>query len=210
MNVLIVYLQPKDGLEKIREELRKIPCDKIILKYFPYPDVYRIALQAIRANTKYSHILWLQNDILLTKEDYFKMCESLNTSGGAILGASMNVDLSPKGLELCAFTDEPFIFSERGGFILDDPPYVKKGKHNGIITVFHNGGPFICSREFYLKYPLKGFENTGYNADLCHGIELASNEIKYFLDTNINLKHFRYAGKMMVGRKEPKIEYECY
>ena len=77
MNVCIIYLQPKDGLELILEELEKIPCDKKILRYFPYPWVYQAANDFIKRNPRYTHFVWLQNDIILTKDDFFCLCEAI-------------------------------------------------------------------------------------------------------------------------------------
>ena len=202
MNPLLIYLQPKDGLEHIRNRLLNIPCDKLILKYFPYPDVYNIAKKTILEHPEYTHIIWLQNDIVLNKDEYEKLVSSFLSTGEAILGASMNVDLSKEGIELCAFTIRPFEKTP-SGYV----PFVKKGVYEGLVKVFHNGGVFICTREFYLKYPLTGYGKSGYNADIKQGSEIFKDKINYFVDCDIHLKHLRFEGEMMVGKKEPGVEF---
>jgi len=208
MKPLLVYLKPKDNIPQVEEAVKDITCDKLILKYFPYPEVYRTAHRMISQLKEYTHIIWLQNDIVLNYLDYARLCHRIQQYNFDILGCAMNVDLSPEGMNLLAYTKEPFLFDEKRGFIDKDPPYVKRGTDKGTIPIFHNGGVFICKRDFYLKYPLKGFPNTGYNADLCHGIELNANNELYLLDSDITLLHLRYKGDMMVGRKPRELLLE--
>ena len=205
MNVLLIYLQPKDGLGHIRNQLIDIPCDKLILKYFPYPTVYKVASDTIKKHSEYSHILWIQNDIVFNKEHYFKLCESFQSTGENILGCSMNVDLTPEGKELCAFTVRPFEKTP-AGYI----PFVKKGVYEGKVKVYHNGGVFLCTREFFNQFPLKGFGKSGYNADIEQGSKIFKAGKNYLVDTSIHLEHQRYRGIMQVGIKEPEIEIIKY
>lgn len=208
MNPLIIYLQPKDGLKEVEDELKKIQCDILKLKYFPYPEVYRIALTTIKAHPEYDFIVWVQNDIVLTCTGFEQLKRGLESTQAAILGAVMNVDLSPKGINLLAYTVDTFVFEKNQiGFISKDPPYVKKGRFEGLTKVFHNGGVFITSREFYLKFPLTGMGKGGYNADIKQGLEIHKAGFNYWVDNNINLKHLRYQGKMQVGRKIPQVEF---
>lgn len=199
MKILLIYLKPKDGLEKVDEELAKIKCDKLILKYFPYPTVYRIALRTIIEHSEYSHLFWMQNDIVLTKEIYEKMALEIESRELPILGASMNVDLSPDGKAKSAYTTRPFEGNK--------PPYVRIGENMGLIKVFHNGGVFIAKREFFIRFPLKGMGKAGYNADILQGREIWESEFDYYLNADIHLTHLRFMGSMQVGIKEPEIEF---
>ena len=210
MNPLLIYLKPKDGLNEVEKELKKIPCDRLTLKYFRYPNVYRIAHKTITNHPEYDYIIWLQNDIILKREDYFKLCEGIKETGGAILGASMNVDLSPKGLNLCAYSKKEFYSPGSYKYAKNEPPYVPKGEDKGIIKVFHNGGVFIAERDLLVQHPLRGMGKSGFNADILHGWELRNNGINYYLDTRIHLKHLRYQGDMMVGKKPPEVEIVRY
>ena len=211
MKTLIVYLKPKDDLDQVENQLNKIPCDKLILSYFPYPQVYKEALKQIKKLTDYEFIVWVQNDIVLTCTGFEQLRRGIVSTQAAILGAVMNVDLSPKGLKLLAYTVETFVIDKnRIGFISKDPPYVRKGQYEGLTKVFHNGGVFICKREFYLKHPLTGMGTGGYNADLKHGLEIHNAGFNYWVDNNIILKHLRYAGKMQVHKKNPKVELIKY
>ena len=199
MNVLLIYLQPKD-IPEVLDELKKIPVDQVHLKYFPYPEVYKIAMNIIKKYPRYDFIFWLQNDIVLNKEYFFQMCEDIKTNNFDILGCSMNVDLTSKGFEKCAYTMEKY-HNEK------DPPYVDLGDHTGIISVFHNGGPFICKREILINQPLRGSDKGGYNADYYHGLDLDKAGIPYFLDADIQLKHLRYVGVMQVGKKQKETKF---
>jgi len=183
----------------VDEELAKIKCDKLVLKYFRYPDPYRIALRTIIEHSEYSHLFWLQNDIILTKTAFEKMALEIESRELPILGASINVDLSAFGKTKCAFTTVPFEGT--------NPPYTDKGVNKGTIKVFHNGGVFIAKREFYIKFPLKGMGKAGYNADILQGREIWESEFDYYLNADIHLTHLRFMGSMQVGIKEPEIEF---
>ena len=211
MRCLLIYLKPKDELYEVDEALKEIPCDKLILKYFPYPTVYKIAMKTIKEHEEYSHIIWIQNDIVFTKEAFNRLTRGVQRNSLTILGASMNVDLSPNGLSKCAFTTKKFDFdSGYMGFIGSKIPYAKHGEYTGIIRVYHNGGPFIAEREFFLKFPLRGFGKSGYNADIEQGQNIYREGFDYFLDADLHLKHLRYLGTMQVGKKEPKVEFIKY
>jgi GT2 family glycosyltransferase len=205
MNPLIIYLQPKDGLGHIRNKLLNIPCDKLILKYFPYPDVYQIARKSIEKHPEYDIIVWLQNDINFDKQAFFKLIQGLKNWKLDILGCSMNVDLTPHGLQHCAFTVKKFEHEVKG-LVNNEPPFVKKGTFRGLVKVYHNGGVFACTREFYLKFPLTGMGKGGYNADIDMGRRIWNAGINYFVDSEIHLKHERYAGTMQVGKKTPESQ----
>lgn len=205
MNPLVIYLQPKDGLGHIRNQLLNVPCDKLILKYYPYPDVYNIALKTIKEHPEYSHIIWVQNDINFNKDAYFKLIKGLAAWKLEILGASMNVDLSPRGMKFLAYSVQPFEIHPTSHI-----PFTEKGRHKGLVKVFHNGGVFACTREFYLKFPLTGKGKAGYNADIQHGQDIRDAGIKYFVDNEIFLKHERYMGINKVGVKEPEVEVIRY
>jgi len=105
MKILLVYLQPKDIIE-VLEPLKEIECDKLFLRYIPYPDVYRVAFNFIKEHSEYTHIFWLQNDIILTKNDFENCCEIFFRNNFRILGLSMNVDL--KNPNLMAYTTKHF------------------------------------------------------------------------------------------------------
>ena len=95
MKILLVYLQPKDGLTKVSKHLYDMGVDVLKLKYYPYPLVYQIARKTIESHPEYTHIVWLQNDIVLKKKDFIKLVNRYHSTGEPeILGASMNVDLS--------------------------------------------------------------------------------------------------------------------
>lgn len=201
MKILLVYLQPKD-IPQILEPLKRIPCDKLYLKYIPYPFVYRAAYNFIQAHSEYTHIFWLQNDIMLSLEQFEACIKKLIENNLSLLGLSMNVDGSRDGRNLLAFTTKPFDIQKKKKI-----DWAKRGEYSGLIKVFHNGGPFLIERMLYLHYPLHGDTKTGFNADIYHGLELNWDNIEYYLDSKANLNHLRYIEKMQVGRKQAITEF---
>jgi len=200
MKILLVYLQPKD-LPEVLEPLADIFCDKLFLRYFRYPRVYEVANDFIKLHSEYTHIFWLQNDIVLNPIDFESCIQKLIQYDFAILGLSMNVDLLEHRDKL-AYTVKPFNTKT-----YEDFKWAKKGEHIGIIKVFHNGGPFLIERNLYLKFPLIGEEITGFNADIVLGKQLWDNSINYYLDSEANLNHLRHVGKMQVNLKRPHTEF---
>jgi len=198
MKILLVYLQPKD-IPEVLEPLREIQCDKLFLRYIQYPDVYRVAHKFIKDHSEYTHIFWLQNDIILTLKDFENCIWKLLKNNLRILGLSMNVDLeNPNQM---AYTMKHFPYKTKNNI-----QWAKKGEHEGIIEVFHNGGPFLIERSLFLYIPLHGWGKTGYNADIVHGIEFWQSHTKYYLDSEANLKHLRGIGVMQVNKKMPQAE----
>jgi len=194
MKILLVYLQPKD-IPEVLEPLKDIFVDKIYLKYMKYPEVYEVALKFIKNHTEYTHIFWLQNDIVLNNSDFEKAVTRIHENN--ILGLSMFVEM--ENFKDMAYTIEPFKITEQ------KYEWAIHGT-KGIIQVFHNGGPFICKREFYLKYPLTG-DFQGYNADYYHGFEMWRNNEPYYLISDANLSHLRFKGEMQVHKKTPHLEF---
>jgi len=202
LNPVIIYLKPKDGVLKVEEALKEIDCPKLTLSYIPYPAVYKIALDWIKNHPEFDYIIWVQNDIVFNKEAFSKLTKEISALGVELLGCAMNTDLTPKGLDLLAYTTKPFSLE---GII--QPPYVKRGTHKGVIRVFHNGGVFICKRDFYIKFPLKGIGRDGFNADALHGTELRELNQTYWLDSDLILEHRRYEGIMQVHKKAMEINF---
>ncbi len=200
MKILLIYLQPKD-IPEVLEPLKEIPCDKLYLKYYSYPGVYQEAFLFIKRHTEYTHIFWLQNDIILTKKDFANAKSRLLNNNLDLIGLGMNVDMSG-GRYKCAYTIEPFEIHK-----FKKVEWALMNQYHGIKNVFHNGGPFLITRTLYLRFPLHGDTITGFNADMNFGLELWKENIPYPLDTNINLLHLRYIGEMQVGKKVPSMEY---
>lgn len=203
MKPVIIYLKPKDGVLQVEEALKEIDCPKLFLKYIPYPAVYKIALDWIKGHPEFDYIIWVQNDIVFNKAAFEHLTKGIESSRVEILGLAMNVDLTPKGLDLLAYTTKPFSLEKPV-----NPEYTKRGTHKGIIRVFHNGGVFICKRDFYLQFPLKGVGRDGFNADALHGTEIRELNQSYWLDSSYILQHRRYEGSMQVHKKAMEINFE--
>lgn len=202
MKPLLIYLKPKDDLPLVDEAIKSIPCEKLILKYLPYPTVYTVALRAIQMNEKFTHIIWVQNDIIFGKKDYDRLVSQFKKLDLQTLGCVMNVSLTEKDRGLLAYTMHNFELTPTGAI-----PWMQRGYYKGVIRCFHNGSVFMCTREHYLKHPLTGRGKAGYNADYILGKELYDANIPNWIDTDIELKHLRFEGTMQVGKKTPEVEW---
>jgi len=90
---LLVYLQAADYPE-ILKELKKIPCDKLILKYMPYPHPHNIARDFFIEHKEYTHLIIHPQDLIVTKQHYENLVADLKEFDFPVLGGVCNVDIN--------------------------------------------------------------------------------------------------------------------
>ena len=110
---------------------------------------------------------------------------------------SMNVDKDSK--ELAASYSLPEKATEQN--------YIFENGQTGIHQIKWSGGPFMLSRENFMKAPLFGEERTGWNGDLVFAKKCHEEGLKIFLDFSNKIEHRRYEGGMLVNRKAPETEF---
>jgi len=82
----------------ILNELRKIPCDKLILEYYPYPHPHNIARDFFLEHTEYTHLIIHPQDLLVTKEDYQKLLNDVLYDDFPVFSGVCNVERPPHRL----------------------------------------------------------------------------------------------------------------
>ena len=88
---LLCYLQAADYPE-ILKELEKIPCDKLILKYMPYPNPHNIARDFFLEHEEYTHLIIHPQDLIVTKRHYENIVADLQKFDYPVLAGVCNVD----------------------------------------------------------------------------------------------------------------------
>jgi len=61
----------------IQRALKEIPCDKFIVNYTPYPHPHNLAREFFLSHKEYTHLIIQPQDLLVTKEDYLSLIESV-------------------------------------------------------------------------------------------------------------------------------------
>jgi len=76
----------------ILNELEKIPCDKLILEYYPYPHPHNIARDFFLEHEEYTHLIIQPQDLLVTEEDYHKLFWDVYRHDYPVIGGVCNVE----------------------------------------------------------------------------------------------------------------------
>jgi len=87
---LLCYFQAADYPE-ILAELDKMPCDKLILKYMPYPRPHDYAREFFIEHTEYTHIIIHPQDLVVKLEHYKKLVADLEKYNFPSLAGVCNV-----------------------------------------------------------------------------------------------------------------------
>jgi hypothetical protein len=208
---LYCYLQPKD-IPEVLEPLEQIPCDKLYIKYFPYPYPHRIVREFFLQREQYTHLILHTNDYIVTKQDYEKLISDVEKYPFLeVISGTMNVDLQDE-LNNMAFTfDLPTLHYPR---VYN---WLPRGLVKGIQRVRHVGFSLTCIKRMVIM-DLKidgrnGFDGTDmdktedFAPDLWFSHSCNAANIPIYVDTDIQLHHMRFHGEMLVGKEEPTLEF---
>lgn len=205
---LLVYLQPKD-LPEVLIPLSKIPIDKLYIKYHTEKQAFQRLHLFIDFHWKeYTHLVLFENDIIVRPDDFRQLiCDIEEYPFLDIISGVMNVDMDENKDYLACTTDLPNLQYPR---VMHWIP--KENMSIGIHRIRHAGFSLVAikTKMLFHNWILKGFDkNTegDIDADLYFSHECAKANIPMYVDSRICLTHLRYKGKMMVGIKEPEMEF---
>ena len=91
INPLLFYMQAADYPD-ILEELDKIPCDKFIVKYMPYPWPHNLARDFFLEHEEYTHLIVHPQDLLVKKEHYDALLADIKKYDYPVLSGVCNVE----------------------------------------------------------------------------------------------------------------------
>lgn len=91
INPLLFYMQAADYPD-ILEELDKIPCDKLIIKYMPYPWPHNLARDFFIEHEEYTHLIVMPQDILVKKEHFEALKADIEKYHYPVLSGVCNVE----------------------------------------------------------------------------------------------------------------------
>ena len=216
INPLYVYLQPKI-IPHVLEPLKEIPCDKLYIRYYPYPEPHRIARKFFLEHPEYTHLIIHPNDIIITKADYLKLLDDLQRYPFLeVISGVMNVDLEDNKDHLAACFNLPLLnYNDRRYY------WIPREHVKGIQRVRHVGFSLTAISRKVIE-ELKdengrpGFDGVDPKTESIDGADVWFSNCCYhagipiYIDCDIFLVHERYVGEMQVGKKEPHIEFIPY
>ena len=92
MKILVVFANVYDCDPAI-QAVKKLPCDKLFIEYFPYPDNYFQVEKFLKDKPEYTHILYVAPDLVIDLDIFNAMVENLIINDYDVYGCCLNVDM---------------------------------------------------------------------------------------------------------------------
>lgn len=209
---LLVYFQAADYPD-ILEELDKIPCDKLFLKYMPYPHVHNYAREFFMQHEEYTHIIIHPQDLIVKKEHYDKLVEDLEKFDYPSLAGVCNVGTKGVLAHVWAVCMElPTLAKDHRHY-----NWCPRGKNLGIMQVKFEGNMFnFIRRDIAEKrmmdgeYVFRGTDNSNGKASpdltFCHNMDKLG--LPVYVDTEVIMFHKATHEKIIVGKVNSEAYYE--
>jgi len=206
---LLVYLQAGDYPE-VLEPLKEIPCDKLILKYMAYPWPHDLAREFFLQHEEYTHLIIHPQDLVVTKEDYFKLYNDIRKYNFPVLSGVCNVSNHGKFKALWSISKKlPSLIHNKRYY-----EFMPMGEGLGIIDVKFQGFIFCFIKRNVIErttingdYIFRGaiHINGGAAPDLtfCHNCDEIG--VKIYVDTNVRMKHLATHKDILVFKKDFEI-----
>ena len=212
VNPLLVYFQAADYDDVLRP-LKEIPCDKLILKYMPYPRPHDYAREFFMQHKEYTHIIIHPQDLVVTKEHYFKLVNDLEKYDFPSLAGVCNVGkIGPLKYVWAICMELPTLDRDTRHY-----NWCPMGKGLGILDVKFEGNMFnFIRRDIAEKrmidgeFVFRGVDN--YNGKASPDLVFAHNcdklGIPIKVDTDVRMVHLATHNRIKVGKVPPEVYYE--
>jgi len=210
INPLLVYL--KTGIyPDILNNLKDIPCDKLILEYYPYPHPHNIARGFFLEHKEYTHLIIQPPDLLVTKENYLNLKFVVEELDYPVLSGVCNVDREGTDFfylwNICKTCPDRDYLKRRYD-------YFPKCKNSlGIVQVGFMGMSFpFIRRDIIERTTIEGeplfrgsiHRNNGIAPDLLFCNNCKDAGIKIMADTDVRMYHYANHIPSLVGKQSCK------
>jgi len=203
---------------EIEKDLMKIPADKFITNYMPYPHPHNLAYAFFVQHKEYTHLIVQPQDLHATKEDFTSLIKTVKDTGYDIVSCVCNVEREghPAFHKWAICKEIPNIDKNKRYY-----KWVPESKKKlGLMQVEFQGMVFCCiSRRIVEKIDLKTgtpfFKGTIHKGtgdflaapDLtfCHCCKNAG--VPIWANTDIRLKHYSNHKPHLVGIKEASTKF---
>ena len=105
MNKYLLFYMNTSDYKNIQKDIKKIPCDKIIIHYMPYPFPHELARDYFLEHEEYSHLIVCPQDLHPTKEAYQELIKTVeknaNPYSDFTIVKTLKSSLKNTNLRLC-------------------------------------------------------------------------------------------------------------
>jgi len=213
---LLVYLKAAI-YPNILEELEKIPCDKLIMEYYPYPHPHNLARDFFLAHSEYTHLIIQPQDLLVYVEDYIHLLTDIKRFDPPVISGVCNVDR--KGTDYFYYWNICKKCPDRN-YLKRRYDYFPKCKQSlGIVEVGFSGFPFTwIRRDIIERHTINGdwiFEgsihrNNGIAPDCLFCNNCKDIGVKIMADTDVRMLHYANHLPNLVGKEPCKQTFIPY
>ena len=201
----------------ILKALKEIPCDKLILEYYPYPHPHNIARDFFLSHKEYTHLIIQPPDLLVTKEQYFDLLVDTQEFNYPVLSGVCNVDR--EGTDYFYLWNICKTCPDRN-YLKRRYDYFPKCKNSlGIVEVGFMGMSFpFIRRDIIERITIEGdfifrgsiHRNNGIAPDLLFCNNCKDAGIKIMCDTDVRMLHYANHIPSLVGKLECKQSFIRY
>jgi len=211
INPLLVYFQAGDYPD-ILEEIDKMPCDKLILKYMPYPRPHDYSREFLEQHEEYTHLIIHPQDLLVKREHFDKLVEDLEKYDFPTLAGVCNVGVKGSLAHVWAVCMElPTLAKDHRHY-----NWCPRMKNVGIMKVKFEGNMFnFIRRDLALRrmidgeFVYRGTDNSNGKASpdltFCHNCDKLGIPVR--VDTDVIMFHKGTHEKIKVGKVMPEVYY---
>jgi len=215
-NPLLFYMNTSD-YEDIKNELKKIPCDKFITHYFPYPHPHNLAREHFLSHPEYTHLIIMAHDVICKYENFVRLQEVIMHQNYDVYAAVCNVEQPGHRLNGVANVCYDLPGKDPNKRYFHWIPFGLKGIHQ----VKHQGNALTClsrsiieRRNIEGSYFFQGYNNrdpnVGIAPDLAMSHKLAQAMIPIYADFDNQLIHYANHKASKVGVNMGKTEFIPY
>lgn len=200
---LIVFCNVYD-CEPVIEKLKDVPCDQLHINHFPYPENFKIITEFFNSHKDYTHLFYLDTDLILTKDIFLEMIEYVSKKNPPVYGVCFNVDEEVDKDKLACCLNMPSLeISKRiYKWVTEEDRQSFLNQGINILKVKFSGGLHFVRRDIFKRIPYskvpsidlrqKGEKELGYGTDLAFAHYCDFLDIPIIVDLRYKLKHLRY------------------
>lgn len=209
--LLLARGSPRCYIPAVEENNPKLPCDRLIVKYFPEWHAYQIMRNFFLQRKEYTHLVLATDDIVVTPKDIQQLSRDLSRCDYPVLSGLMNVDLDDQvfvNLSMSLPMKDRKL--RKYSWMTRDEVFVKED----IFQVAFSGFPLMAIRRdvveklsFDADKVFQGLPpHRGASLDFVFCWYCSERNIPIMVDKRIDLLHLRTSGGLEVNKKEKKVE----
>ena len=210
MKFLLCRGSPRSNIPDVEHFNKLLPCDRLMARYIPEYEAYKIMRNYFLTHTEYTHMLIATDDIVVTPEHINQLEKDLKTHDYPVLSGMMNVNQGDKinvnlSMRIAAKERQ---FRTYYWIHRDELP------KSDIFQVEFSGFPLMAIRRDVVekfefdadKVLMGGRAENGASLDLVFCWRCKENGIPIFADQRIDMRHLRKSGKFQIGTRPKKVE----